>query len=379
MDFAGRELIYLSKLKKAKIKKLKKSEEDNKEDAPQPLFQEKIQLNNLSKNSNKQYKEIDSEDSDDAYLSVYSNDFNIDLENPQKNNQINFNAAPGIKYKKAIDTNVCVIRYKTLESKPEQIVIQLYQCKKCQSYLNKYSELIPTEEKDKYNWKCEFCFNENKNIYINKENLPKTECFEKSLNEPLIIKHENKEEDDTSLIFCLDRSGSMSKSYSLSDELRAKFNEIRGDKIGSSITRLDMVKISVEKIIKSLLKESTKVKAGLVTFGSNIEVKGDCLSNVIMVDEKKLDKEAFLQSLGKENTNLMKTQIDISFKNIINAIREIKAGENTAMGPAIYLSLYLLNNAKPGSRIFLCTDGKSNRGIGNVFKKREIVIQFIQK
>ena len=47
MDFAGRELIYLSKLKKAKIKKLKKSEEDNKEDAPQPLFQEKIRLNNL--------------------------------------------------------------------------------------------------------------------------------------------------------------------------------------------------------------------------------------------------------------------------------------------------------------------------------------------
>ena len=75
----------------------------------------------------------------------------------------------------------------------------------------------------------------------------------------------------------------------------------------------------------------------------------------------------------------MKTQIDISFKNIINAIREIKAGENTAMGPAIYLSLYLLNNAKPGSRIFLCTDGKSNRGIGNVFKKREIVIQFYTK
>ena len=131
----------------------------------------------------------------------------------------------------------------------------------------------------------------------------------------------------------------MSKSYSINDELRAKFNEIREDKIGFSITRLDMVKISVEKIIKSLLKESIKVKAGLVTFGSNIEVKGDCLSNVIMVDEKKLDKEAFLQSLGKEITNLIKTQIDISFKNIINAIREIKAGENTAMGPVIYLSL----------------------------------------
>ena len=44
------------------------------------------------------------------------------MEKPQNNTQINFNAAPGIKYKKAIDTNVCVIRYNTLEKKPEEVV-----------------------------------------------------------------------------------------------------------------------------------------------------------------------------------------------------------------------------------------------------------------
>ena len=34
MEFAGKEYIYLSKLKKEKVKKIRKSEEDNKEEAP---------------------------------------------------------------------------------------------------------------------------------------------------------------------------------------------------------------------------------------------------------------------------------------------------------------------------------------------------------
>ncbi len=40
MEFAGKEYIYLSKQKKEKIKKLRKSEEDNKGDAP-PMSIEK--------------------------------------------------------------------------------------------------------------------------------------------------------------------------------------------------------------------------------------------------------------------------------------------------------------------------------------------------
>ena len=39
---------------------------------------------------------------------------------------MNLNAAPGIIFKKAIDTNECVFRYKTLEKQPENIVHQLY-------------------------------------------------------------------------------------------------------------------------------------------------------------------------------------------------------------------------------------------------------------
>ena len=389
MDFAGTDFIYLSKLKKDKIRKLKKSEENNKDKAP-PLSQNKEPLNDKSEYlSSEQISASDnldkeSDDSDDAYLSVDSNNFNIDLENPQNYNQpMGFMQAPGIKFKKAIDTNVCVFRYHTLEKEPEKNIKELYQCQKCNSYLNKYSQIIPIEEKDKYNWKCEFCFHENKNIHINKENIPEYECIEKCVEEPKTITEENKKEDDTSIIFCLDNSGSMSENYYIDEGIREQFNEIRGEKSTSNqITRLEMVKLSVEKIIKTLLKKSPKVKAGLVTFESKIEVKGDCLSNVIIVRDEKLNDESKLELLGKENKNLINAEINKSSENLIKNIRQIKDEGCTAMGPAIFLSLYLLDKAKIGSRIFVCTDGMSNEGIGTIStfsQDREKAIQFYTK
>ena len=350
MEFAGNDLIYLSKIKKEKIEKYKKIEKPD----------DKMKIDNPK-----------SEDSDEEYLSVDSNNFNIDLEKPQSNIPMNLNAAPGVKFKKAIDTNACVIRYKTLEEEPESCLPQSYQCKKCNAYLNKYSKLIPMGEKNKYEWKCEFCFNENKDLFIEEINLPKNECVEKIILAPPTMKEENKEDDDSSLIFCLDNSGSMSFSYHINEELEQKFNKIRGSNIRGSISRLEMVKLSVENIINSLLKKSPKVKAGLVTFESKVEVKGDCLSNVIIV--KDIDNESKLQSLGKENTNLIKSGINESSKEILKSLRKIKQEGSTALGPAVLLSLFLLNDVKKGSRIFVCTDGESNEGIGSIYNRQEAI------
>ena len=78
MEFAGNEFIYLSKLKKEKINKIKKSEEDNKGEAP-TINESKETLDNSSQKINKPGLQVDSDDSDDSYLSVNSNSFNIDL------------------------------------------------------------------------------------------------------------------------------------------------------------------------------------------------------------------------------------------------------------------------------------------------------------
>jgi hypothetical protein len=163
MEFAGNDYIYLSKLKKEKIKKLK---ENIQKPAPLPTSQSKEPINELSKKIDKPHQKLklndkerdDSDDSDNAYLSVDSNNFNIDLVNSNLNILMNLMAAPGIKFKKAIDTNACVIKFSALAKEAEINLKKLYKCQKCNGYLNKYSNLNPTSQKDIYEWKCEFCF-----------------------------------------------------------------------------------------------------------------------------------------------------------------------------------------------------------------------------
>ena len=359
MEFAGKDLIYLSKQKKEKIKKIKE------------------ELVPFSKS--KKDEDLNSEDSDDAYIQVDSKNFNIDLEKSNVVNPMNLMPAPpSVQFKKAIDKNACVIRFNTLEKESENIATELYKCEKCNSYLNKYSILTPLPEKDKYEWKCEFCFHINKNIYIEKNNLPKNDCIEECILKPETKKEGNKG-DDSSLIFCLDNSGSMDQTYYIDEKLREKFSKIREYNSGN-ISRLEMVKIAVENIINSLLKKSPKVKVGLVTFQRRIEVKGDCLSNVMIINGEDLNNESKLMSLGKENTNLIKSEINKSYKEIIDNLRNIKGEGSTALGPAALFSLYLLDRAKSGSRIFLCTDGLSNQGVGNIINlNRESAIQFYTK
>ena len=431
MEFAGNNFIYLSKLKKEKINKIRKAEEDNKEEAPIPKIEKEEDIKKMEiddKNDS-----VLSDDSDDAYQEVNSNNFNIDLVNSQmgnmnlNNNMNNMNnmnmgmnmnmnmnmnnnmgmnqqAAPGLVFKKAIDTNVCVIRYKSLEN-PSKNLPQLYKCQKCEAYLNKYSVLIP--KGNKFEWKCEFCSSINNDIIINGENMPKDEIIEKCV-EPNIVKETNSG-DESTLIFCFDISGSMCQSYNVGSSLKEKFNKILGkksvkksglfgsnieyqddDKIDFSnydftqnntnyISRLDLVKLSIEDNIKTLLKNSPNVKVGIVSFGSEIEVKGDCLSNVMIIKEKDMNNESKIKSLGEENTNLIKAKIKESSSKIIESIRKTEENGSTALGPAILMSLSLMKNAKIGSRIFLCTDGMSNLGVGDISENREKAIEFYVK
>ena len=412
LEFAGNKYIYLPKIKKDKIRKIRESEENNEAEAPVLKVQnnqnkmnvENDEISNKLKKYGQQNQKKEkgsnmSDSSDDAYLSVNFKDFNIDLQNSQVNplNISNQNAAPDINFKKAIDTNACVIRYKELQNQ-ESNNCHMCKCSKCQAYLNKYSKLNKNNGNGIYEWTCEFCSNVNKNINIPNGNVPKDEIYENCLD---LDKKVNISEEDTSLIFCFDKSGSMCQSYYIDQKLKEKFNKIfnLGNKSHASlfdnyenitdftnfdfnknntnyVSRLDLVKLSIENNIKSLLENSPKVKVGIVSFGSDIEVKGDCLSNVMRIKEKDMNNENKIKSIGEENTNLIKNSIKQSSSSIIKSLREIEEEGATALGPAVLLSLSLLKNAKIGSRIFLCTDGMSNLGIGSLEEDKEKAKEF---
>ena len=445
MEFAGKEYIYLSKLKKDKIKNLQQAEKENAEDAPvikeeeeeeekEEKKEKKMEVEEEDKKEEKNKEEEDEKDdnissklkkygksnkkdvfrkielavSDDGNLSVNSAEFDMDMErdsNDSENEEpapMNQNKKEGRVYKKEIDVNVCLIKYDGLQNEAENNVLRLYQCQQCKSYLNKYSNIIP--ENDKYNWKCEFCSHENKDLIINKVDIPLNDTIENCLAPGINKELKTPEKDDSSLVFCFDISGSMCQSYDVGKVLKNKFNKILGKKDNKNkfkfqnnnsddednqfdynmentnyISRLDLVKCSIRDNINSLLKNAPNTKVGIVSFGSDIEVKGDCLSNVMMIKEKDMNNESKIKSLGEENTNLIKATISESHENIIKALNATEENGSTALGPAVLMSLSLLKNAKIGSRIFLCTDGMSNLGVGNISENKDNAKDFYTK
>ena len=445
MEFAGKEYIYLSKLKKDKIKNLQQAEKENAEDAPVIKEEEEEEEKEEKKEKNMEVEEEDKKEeknkeeedekddnissklkkygksnkkdvfrnielavSDDGNLSVNSAEFDKDMErdsNDSENEEpapMNQNKKEGRVYKKEIDVNVCLIKYDGLQNEAENNVLRLYQCQQCKSYLNKYSNIIP--ENDKYNWKCEFCSHENKDLIINKVDIPLNDTIENCLAPGINKELKTPEKDDSSLVFCFDISGSMCQSYDVGKVLKNKFNKILGKKDNKNkfkfqnnnsddednqfdynmentnyISRLDLVKCSIRDNINSLLKNAPNTKVGIVSFGSDIEVKGDCLSNVMMIKEKDMNNESKIKSLGEENTNLIKAPISESHENIIKALNATEENGSTALGPAVLMSLSLLKNAKIGSRIFLCTDGMSNLGVGNISENKDNAKDFYTK
>ena len=64
-----------------------------------------------------------------------------------------------------------------------------------------------------------------------------------------------------------------------------------------------MEKCSIQNNINSLLKNAPNIKVDIISLGIDIEVEGDCLSNVMMIKEKDMSNESKIKSLGEENTN----------------------------------------------------------------------------
>ena len=94
--------------------------------------------------------------------------------------------------------------------------------------------------------------------------------------------------------------------------------------------------------------------------------KGDCLSNPIYIQNTELNDVNTIKNKGLNNKNIINAPIKKSFDYIKSILKSTFTSGCTALGPAVLLSVYLLNDAKMGSRIFLCTDGESNKGVGAI-------------
>ena len=226
-------------------------------------------------------------------------------------------------------------------------------CEKCKSILNNYSKLTNIEN-NKYDWICEFCFNKNI-IEIEKDLIPKSPIIEYCIEK--VKQNEIKTYNERSIIFCLDISGSMSEYFN------------------NNYSRLNIVKAMIIKNITEINKNNPNYKVGLVTFGSIIYYYGDGECNIFI---NEIDDEEKLKQYGNEYKNILSKPIKNSHKNLISKISKLKEEGCTALGPSILFSLSLLMNNNNGGRIFLCTDGLANEGVGS-FNNLNESIKFYKK
>ena len=417
MKFAGKDFIYLSQKKLDKINSFNPKNNPQNLDAPPilipPPIKEESEISNQLKNDLDNLKKEEEEDDknsndsnsccnvsnehlNDRYSACsYEDNLCCEMEDIKPINNENKKEI----YNKETDVNIVGIEYQKILEKEFSLNEKPIKCSKCNAVLNMFSN-INLIENDKYKWECEFCKNVNQ-IELNKDSIPLTKAIDyiiekpKEIETPKIGEKKVNLDDDTSLIFCFDISGSMSQSYNVStdvfDKIKGNLNKkkLKYKKLDSysgsededdsfdnyyyrninSVNRLETLQAAITSNIKKITKDSPNVKVGLVTFNSNVTIYGDCLSKPIKIEEK--DDEEKIKKLGVEYSNLISNPISKTSDKILSVLNSIEENGCTALGPGIVLSLSLLKNAKKGSRIFLCTDGLANEGIEKIERKEK--------
>jgi hypothetical protein len=166
--------------------------------------------------------------------------------------------APGAKgekkFKQEVDTNVFQVSMSCLENQPAESIPQeqILLCSGCNAVFNKHSKVAETNGSQV--WDCEFCMKSTP-FTLTQAQVPTQEevtyCTFKP--EPVVEETKNGEQttatdDGSSIIFCLDISGSMGGG------------------------KLEMMKDILVKRIDEMNKSTPEKKLGFLCFGSDVNV-----------------------------------------------------------------------------------------------------------
>lgn len=300
-------------------------------------------------------------------------------------------------YEHEVDTNVLKFNFGFLAEKVDFATGDPIPCKNCNSILNKYSNLavinnIMANNDDngvnKLAWKCEFCNFENE-IIVEQEEIPKSgsiDYFVQSVNQINKDLKDYNLNQEQNIIFCFDISGSMCVSSPLSGKHKIKGferltkmkNDLQSFGDGSDqfygnqrnltyVSRLQCLQAAIEGNINKLIKNAPNRKVGFVTFNNEVICLGDGSKEPVKLSGDNLYSFDKIKQFANENQGLIGKAIKETSDNLIKKLYELEESGQTALGPAILLSINLINeNNIAGSRIVLCTDGISNIGLGSM-------------
>jgi hypothetical protein len=424
MEFAGKNFAYVSKKKLEKLKNLKEGklnkkdyedeameeiqEEEKYEDCDMECESERCEeekpsmrkrrssrgrckskdKNLRARSRSASLERNDDEELDEVYSCNEDEDENVDLFSKiqggdKKKKKKLFNLAELKDEKKVfqheVDTNVLTFRFNFLKEKVAFATGDPVLCQGCQAVFNKYSKLDGNDL-----WICEFCGVKN-NIMIEPEEIPTADCIDYFVQSVNQIKSNMKNynyNDEQSLIFCFDISGSMCVSTAIDGKHKFKGSYLEslqkdlmsfGDgsdqfygnnKNITYVSRLQCLQAAIENNLGGLLKASPNRKIGIVTFNDEVTCYGDCTREPVKVSGNNLSDYAEIVKLAEKSQCLIEKPLKDTHDTLLKQLYNIQECGQTALGPAMLFSINMIKGISPGSTIILCTDGVSNLGLG---------------
>mmetsp|Transcript_20733 Transcript_20733/g.18143 ORF Transcript_20733/g.18143 Transcript_20733/m.18143 type:complete len:342 (+) Transcript_20733:47-1072(+) len=284
----------------------------------------------------------------------------------------------------SVDTNVFSLKFNDLDKREKNFVeSQPIFCSNCTSAFNSASKFYSEDEyaalsqnvkesphqngfskktvsevkKHQKIWICEFCGNHNA-IDLEASQIPaQNDAFymlETAKKNTSTINPEFQKNE--SIIFCIDNSGSMDQT--------TKVKDANGKK--KYVSRRECVEAAVRTQLKEMGEKYPNRKAGLVMFGSNIELAGDGVKpSIFLPNSDKHDFDKCLSFGINASFKHLTGTIQKNQDSVLTAMKNTKANGATALGPALLAAIGLATQGKPGSQVVICTDGLANEGLGS--------------
>ena len=280
-----------------------------------------------------------------------------------------------------VDTNIIEVSLSCLKQGSNLATGDPIFCQDCKSLLSSFSHLIRTDQK--MIWECEFCGFKNV-LTIEDEELPTSPELTYILESAAQVSNStNKTSESSTIIFCIDISGSMCVSKPVTGILNLKTNKQQtlmkliqpgeeeqylpgANKNLTYVSRLECVQAAIESQLNDLFLINPNQKVGIVAFNNEVRVIGDGTHEEVIAGDKLFDYSAIKKFCEDRSHYFVTKNISQTVQNLKEKVIRLEEGGPTALGPALLISLFLASEGGDGSKVIICTDGLANVGLGSL-------------
>ncbi|CAG9333239.1 unnamed protein product [Blepharisma stoltei] len=264
-------------------------------------------------------------------------------------------------------------------------------CHNCNALFNSFSKLLPLEESEEQVWICEFCSFENR-IHVEQEEVPTQSKLVYVIESPQQVAEGIQGPDDSStIIFCIDISGSMCVTQPVMGHIQLKTNKLeelrkqigrnegpqympKENKNITYVSRLECLQAAIEYQLTELQRGTPHRKIGIVTFNGEVNVIGDGGSQICITGDRLSNYDNIVDLMSHKHIELFSQSIGESRDQLCQRLLSLEETGPTALGPALLASVCLACQGGQGSKVIICTDGIANVGLGSLETEAEIEV-----